>query len=226
MQWSLLFRVKVSLFKFHRNPTNLWPSYWANLYLHNAGVKVNFTWQFYFLEVFNYVILIPHVSFRGFFLHIMEQISDRHVSMLKIRGFLRSIKFNRDTSCVFLLKVCWYFNLIACKCFSLTRPLKGYFMPKLKKFCLHFAFRELLKLYWYSTYAIFFLFLYSLSENNGILISTEYGIKIQAGQKYHYSDWNLLEREGDFYQLHVANTSRDISTINKVDVKNASPDLQ
>ena len=98
-------------------------------------------------------------------------------------------------------------------------------MPNLKKFCLHFAFRELLKLYWYSTYAIFFLFLYSLSENNGILISTEYGIKIQAGQKYHYSDWNLLEREGDFYQLHVANTSRDISTINKVDVENASPDL-
>ena len=38
---------------------------------------------------------------------------------------------------------------------------------------------------------------FPLSENNGVLISTEHGIKIQVGQKFHYSPCNLLVRQAD-----------------------------
>ena len=66
---------------------------------------------------------------------------------------------------------------------------------------------------------------FPLSENNGVFMSTEHGIKIQAGQKYHYAPCNLLVREGDSHQLYIADSSQDISTLHKVDVENASPDL-
>ena len=38
---------------------------------------------------------------------------------------------------------------------------------------------------------------FPLSENDGVLISTEYGIKIKPCQKYHYSPCNLLVPEGE-----------------------------
>ena len=66
---------------------------------------------------------------------------------------------------------------------------------------------------------------FPLSEDDGTLISTRYGIKINVGQKYHYSPCNLLVREGDSHQLYVTDSSQDISNLHKVDVENASPDL-
>ena len=66
---------------------------------------------------------------------------------------------------------------------------------------------------------------FPLSENNEVLMSTEHGIKIQVGQKFHYSSCNLLVREGDYHQLYVADNTQDISNLHKVDAENASPDL-
>ena len=66
---------------------------------------------------------------------------------------------------------------------------------------------------------------FPFTEHDGSLMSSQYGMKINVGQQFHYSPCNLLVREGDSHKLFVTDPSKDISNLHKIDVTNASPDL-